>query len=271
MTEPESIGFAAPLGGKGRHALYGPPPWRFEGWSTSAVFRFDPADVRELIPEPLKLAGEPTCRLSLHDIICDYGFGKSFAQKNPDQANFHEAIIGFLVEHEGVTGQWCPYSWCSTDAELTVGREYYGWPQKLGAMSLTRRPHKGWQRGDHVAALVSRGHRAVFDICVTLERQGDIEESGKTAFPNQSRAGNYFTETALPLPTDPPTLHRRMVATQMQDLIVGDMWSGSAEVNITAPELQFLKNAEVLGGRWHEISWVKPLPDRVVSERTTSL
>ncbi len=266
-----SEGFTAPMAAGGAHALYGPPPWKFEGWSTSAVLRFDPARAAELVPEPLKLVGEPVCRLSLHDIICDYGFGRAFTQENPDQVNFHEAIVGLLVEHDGLRGQWCPYSWCSTDAEFAVGREYYGWPQKLGQASLTRRPLKGWQLGDTVTALVTRGRRAVFDISVKLERQGDIEVSGKPLFPDQSQAGNYFTETSLPLPGQPAQVVRRMVATQMQDLWVDDMWSGSASVNVTAPELDFLKDAEVIGGRWHEISWVKPYPDKIVSERTVTL
>ncbi len=271
MPKTGTNGFAAPVTAGGRHALYGPPPWRFEGWSASAVLRFDPARAAEVIPEPLRLVGEPVCRLSLHDIVCDYGFGRAFTQEHPDQANFHEAIVGMLVEVDGMRGQWCPYSWCTTDAEFAVGREYYGWPQKMAEAKLTRRPLKGWEIGDTVTALVTRGRRAVFDMTVRLRRQGDIEVPGQTAFPDQSRAGNYFTETALPVPGEPPTLVRRMVATQMQDLWVDDMWSGAAEVNITAPELDFLKDAEVIGGRWHEIGWVKPYPDKIVAERTVPL
>ena len=259
-------GFAAPLGSRGKHALYGPPPWHFEGWSASAVLRIDAQEVQGIIPEPLKLAGEPTCRLSLHDIICDNGFGREYAQLNPDQAHFHEAIIGFLVEHEGIVGQWCPYSWCSSDAEFAVGREFYGWPQKLGTMSLTRQPLDGWKIGDHVTALVARGQRAVFDMSIRLDRQDDIPAiKDGHVYPNQARAGNYFTETVLPLPSLPMSVERRIVATQMQDLRVMNIWSGTAQIEVSTPELDFLKNAEVLGGRWHEISWTKPFPNSIVS------
>jgi len=271
MSHSTTHGFSAPVTAGGKHALYGPPPWRFEGWTSSSVLRFDPAHVADLIPEPLKLVGEPVCRLSLHDIICDYGFGRAFTQENPDQVNFHEAIVGFLVEHDGLRGQWCPYSWCSTDAEFAGGREYYGWPQKMGEMKQTRRPLKGWEVGDTVTSLVTRGRRAVFDMTVKLERQGDIEAVGQPMFPDQSQAGNYFTETALPHPDNPPAVIRRMVATQMQDLWVGGMWSGPATVNIVAPELDFLADAEVIGGRWHEISWIKPYPDKIVAERTVAV
>jgi len=54
-------------------------------------------------------------------------------------------------------------------------------------------------------------------------------------------------------------------------LWVGDMWSGPATVNIAAPELDFLADAEVIGGRWHEISWVKPYPDKIVAERMVAV
>lgn len=265
-------GFSAPMSPAGAHALYGPPPWHFEGWSVSVLFEFDPDAVKDLIPEPLSLWGDPICRLSVHDIICDYGFGKEFTQRNPDQAHFHEAIVGFMTEYDGIVGQWCPYSWCSTDAEFAVGREFYGWPQKLGAMSLTRRPLAGWSAGDIVTGLVSRGNRAVYDLSVTLERKGDLKKSDNLSqFPTQSRASTYFTETALPDPGAQNRVERRLVCTSMKDAKVADLWSGPAEANITAPELSFLRGAEPLGGRWHETSWIKPYPERVIAKRLVAV
>jgi acetoacetate decarboxylase len=263
----EANGYTAPMSPDGAHALYGPPPWRFEGYSASVLFEVDAGAMRALVPEPLALVGPPTCRLSVHDIICDYGFGKEFAQRNPDQAHYHEAIVGFLTEHHGVLGQWCPYSWCSSDAEFAGGRELYGWPQKLGSMSLTRRPLAGWQTGDIVTGLVTRGNRAVFDIAVTLEREGDVPQETDASFPDQSQASQYFTETALPNPMNPGQVERRLLLTAMADMTVGDLWSGSAEVNITAPELAFLRDARILGGRTHEVRWIKPDPTRLISRR----
>ncbi len=264
----EFDGFSAPLSPGGAHALYGPPPWRFEGYSASVLLEVDGEAMRALIPEPLSLSGPAACRLSVHDIICDYGFGREFTQRNPDQAHYHEAIVGFLTETDGIKGQWCPYSWCSTDAEFAGGRELYGWPQKMGSMSLTRRPLAGWRVGDIVTGLVSRGNRAVFDISVSLERQGDLpQEATQASFPDQSQVSQYFTETALPDPVNPGQVERRMILTPMIDMTVGDLWSGAGNVNITAPELDFLQDANILGGRAHEVSWTKPYPDRLISKR----
>jgi hypothetical protein len=61
-----------------------------------------------------------------------------------------------MVESDDAVGQYCAYLLCTTDAELAVGREFYGWAQKFGAMSLTRRPLAGCQSSDIVTGLVTR-------------------------------------------------------------------------------------------------------------------
>lgn len=261
-------GFSAPQDASGRISLYGPPPWHFEGFTASALLAFDPARVAPLIPPGLALSGAPVARLSVHDVVCDFGLGSAFAQKNPDQARFGEAILAFLVEHDGVAGQWCPYLWCTSDAELAVGREFYGWPQRLGAMSLTRRPFRGWRAGDVVTGIVSRGQRAIFEFAITLEREGDLQPTkrGLALFPSQAAANQHYTQTALPDPIAPGMVRRRLFRTPMHDVALRDTWSGTAEVHASAPELDVLKGSEALGGRWNVISWTKPYPEQLVQE-----
>jgi acetoacetate decarboxylase len=268
MTETGWRGIAAPLAGGGRFAAYGPPPWSFEGFSASVFLAFEPKAVADLIPPPLRLAGDPVCRLSAHDMICDYGWGERYTQENPDQSNFHEAVLGLMVEADGVLGQWCPYLWCDTEAEFAVGRELYGWQQRLGQMALTRRPlRRGWREGDRVAALLTRGRRSVFSFAITLERVGDLPPivDGLRLYPDQARANNHFMETVLPHPTE-RTVVRRLAVSAMVDTEVNGLWSGRASVEVAAPELAFLRNARVLGGRWHELSWKKPWPGRLIRE-----
>ncbi len=267
-SETNWRGFAAPQSADGRIALYGPPPWTFEGYAASVFLKFDPARVQHLIPSPLKLAGDPVARLSVHDIVCDYGLGLEFVQKNPDQARFGEAVVGFLVEYKGVVGQWCPYLWCTTDAEFAVGREFYGWPQRIGAMSLTRQPFRGWRKGDRVTGVVARGQRSVFAIGITLEHDQDLPDKvrGVTMYPPQAAANQHYTMTALPDPVTPATVRRRLFRTPMHQVVLQNTWSGSGEVRVTAPELQILSDAEALGGRWSVISWVKPYPEDLLLE-----
>mgnify|MGYP002640654599 CR=1 FL=1 len=252
----------------GRYALYGPPPWYFEGYSAAVLMTFDPEMVSALIPSPLKLTGSPVCRLTVHDMVCDYGFGERFMQEQPDQAHFGEAVIGFMVECEGVTGHWAPFLWCTTDAELAVGREFYGWQQRLGEMSLTRPPlRRSWRPGDTITGLVSRGRRPVFDIAVTLENEGDLPSQieGLNISMDPATTNHHYTETVLVHPTS-RVITKRMSCSSMDDVMVTNLWSGSASFNVHAPELAFLKNAKVLGGRWHELSWRKPWPNRLIRE-----
>ena len=261
-------GFSAPLAGGGAYALYGPPPWYFEGFSASVFLAFNPSDLADLLPPPLKFAGDPVCRLSLHDLICDYGLGERFMQEQPDQAHFGEAVLAVQVEHEGMLGQWCPFLWCTTDAEFAVGRELYGWQQRLGEMSLTRPPlRRSWRPGDVVTGLVTRGRRAVFNFSITLERAGDVPPvmDGLRLYPDQAKANNHFTETVLYRPIQ-REIQRTLLVSAMEETCVENIWSGSANVQITAPELAALKNTKVLGGRWHDLSWKKPWPSRVIRE-----
>ena len=261
-------GFSLPQDATGSLALYGSPPWRFEGVTASVFLAYDAPRAAQLVPPPLKLHGDPVARLSVHDVACDYGLGDAFVQRNPDLSHFGEAVIGFLVEHDGIVGQWCPYLWCTTDAEFAVGREFYGWPQQIGDMCLTRQPFRGWRAGDMVTGIVSRGCRAVFEFAIHLQRAGDLptEIDGLTMFPTQSAAHQHYTQTALPDPVEPAMVRRRLFRTPMQDVALDHTWSGSAEVRFAAPELGFLEDARPLGGRWSTIAWTKPYPEQLVLE-----
>ena len=256
-------GFSLPQDSTGELALYGPPPWHFEGVSASIFLSYDSQRAAALVPPPLKLFGDPVARLSVHDLVCDYGLGEEFVQRNPDIALLGEAVVGFLVEHDGVVGQWCPYLWCTTDAEFAVGREFYGWSQQIGEMCLTRKPFRGWRSGDAISGLVSRGNRAVFELEISLDNTG---EDPREMFPTQSTANHHYTQTALPDPVEPEIIRRRLYRTAMQDVEISDTWFGTGQVQIAAPELEFLVDSVPLGGRWSTISWTKPYPDQLVHE-----
>ncbi len=265
-------GFTSPLSPSGDVSLYGLPPWSFEGYAASVLLEFDPSSVDGLLPDSLRLAGAPVCRISVHDLICDYGKGEAFAQANPDLAHFHEAVVALMVEADGARGQWCPFLWCDQDAEFAIGREFYGWPQKLASMSLTRPPLlRSWTTGDVVTGLVSRGHRSLFEIQIMLERAGDvpIEPGRSPAFPQQTAASLHFTETIQTHPVDLSVMHR-LVSTTMEDVVVRNLWSGEAVFRSFADELSFLDGAKPLGGRWHELAWKKPWAKDVIREDSVS-
>lgn len=250
MSADRLVGASAPLDPTGSASLYGPPPWHFAGCSLTVIARCDAAAVAALIPAPLRPWGEPLVRFSVHWLACDLGFGRAWAQAHPEASQFHEAVVGIAVEDDAGAGYWDPFLWCDSDAELAVGREVYGWPQRQGTIALTR-PHAidGWQAGDRVTGLVSRLGRPVFEARAKLEGPGELDVP-TPAFVR------FFTERALPDPVSGRVV-RELFASEMADMRRSDVWRGDGELDLTAPELAPLRPQAIVGARWNRIAWTK--------------
>ncbi|MEM8854977.1 MAG: acetoacetate decarboxylase family protein [Pseudomonadota bacterium] len=243
-------GFSAPLSPDGGTAAYGPPPWRFCGRSLTVLAVCEADAIATLTPDPLRPVGDPVVRFSIHDLICDLGFGWDFAQRHPERSQFREAVIGLAVTDGTQSGFWDPFLWCDGEAEIAVGRELYGWPQREARLSMTR-PHtqRGWQPGDTAVGKITRFHAPVLELSVAVERQGDlaIDLPGWVTF---------FTERVLPDPTDGRVV-RELYASDMEDGHAADVFSGAASLTLHAPELQAFAPSRILGGRVNTISWTK--------------
>lgn len=243
-------GFVAAIDPTGHGALYGPPPWRFAGRSLTVIARCDAAAVRALLPAPLVPWGEPLVRFSVHALICDLGHGWDWAQAHPEASQFHESVVGIAAEHEGTIGYWDPFLWTDGDAELAVGREMYGWPQRLGSFALTApHPQRGWQAGDRCTGLVSRLGRGVLEAGLVLEKPGPLPA------PQPPFVG-FFVERALPDPAAEIVM-RELFLAQMREVKPDGHWHGRATLTLQAPELAPLAPREILGGQVNTISWVK--------------
>jgi acetoacetate decarboxylase len=243
-------GFVAAIDPTGQGALYGPPPWRFAGRSLTVIARCEAAALAALLPSPLRLWGEPLLRVSVHALICDLGHGWDWAQAHPEASQFHESVIGIAAEHDGTIGYWDPFLWTDGDAELAVGREMYGWPQRLGSFALTApHPQRGWRAGDRCTGLVSRLGRPVLEVGLRLAASGPL------AVPQPPFVG-FFVERALPDPAT-ETVSRELFLARMREVTPGEAWHGAATLALQAPELAALAPREVLGGQVNTISWVK--------------
>jgi acetoacetate decarboxylase len=243
-------GFAAPLDPTGTASLYGNGPWRFAGHSATVFARCDADAVRAVLPPPLEPWGEPIVRFSVHWLQCDLGFGGDFAAANPERSQFHEAVVGIAARCGDLVGYWDPFLWCDSDAEIAVGREMYGWPQRAGTLALTLpHPQHGRRPGDIVAGRVARLAHPVFDFALRIAAAGDL------AVPTPAFAG-FFTERVLPDPTDRSVIRELYVST-MADVAIADVFHGAATLNVSAPELQPLAVTQVLGGRVNTVSWTK--------------
>lgn len=252
MTDPAPSprGFVAARDPTGLGTLYGPPPWRFAGHSLTVIARCDAAVVRALLPAPLLPWGEPLVRFSVHRLICDLGHGWTWAQAHPEASQLHECVVGIAAQHDGVIGYWDPFLWTDSDAELAVGREMYGWPQRLGTLALTApHPQRGWSIGDRSAGLVSRLGRGV------LELQLSIAAAGGLPAPAPPFVG-FFVERMLPDPATARVTSELFLA-EMREVTIADPWHGSATLTLHAPELALLAPSEILGGQVNTVSWIK--------------
>lgn len=252
-------GFSAPLSPGHHISSYGPPPWRFAGRSLTVVAECDPDGIAALVPAPLRSADDKALvRFSIHRLMCDLGYGWEFAQSNPERCQFHEAVVGLSVEHQGRTGFWDPFLWCDGEAEIAVGREMYGWPQRAASLTLTEpHPQSGWRIGDRVVGKVSRFHDTVMTLSLTIDRTGDLDID----LPGFS---TFFTERALP---DPATgqVTRQLFASTMADVVVDGLHAGEADLVLAAPELEGLQPVRVIGGRINTVAWTKGRAHAVAS------
>jgi acetoacetate decarboxylase len=248
--------FAAPIHPDA--TLYGAPPWRFTGRSLTVLAECD--GVAALVPALLRPVSD-VVRFSVHELQCDLGFGWDWAQRNPHRSQFREAVVGIAVEHDGRVGHWDPFLWTDGDAELAVGREMYGWPQRLGHMALTApHPIRGAAIGDHVAGRVGRLTEGVFSCGVTLEREGEPD------VPQPPFVG-FFTERALPDPAR-RLLVRELFFSEMRGVQVSGVFSGPATLDLIAPELRALGPRRVLAGKVNAVAWVKDASVLVASSET---
>ena len=249
MTTDHRKGIAAPLDASGKAALYGPPPWRFAGHSLTVVARCAPGGIAELLPPELEPTDEPLVRFSAHWLQCDLGFGPDFAAAHPERSQFHEAVVGVAASHLGVPGFFDPFLWCDSDAEIAVGREMYGWPQRYGSIALALpHPMRGRRGGERLSARVSQPGAPVFDLSVTTEREGPLGIG--PAFVR------FYTERVLPDPARGLSV-REVFASDMKDVEIANCWSGPASLNLDAPELAGLVVEEMIGGQANAVTWIK--------------
>jgi acetoacetate decarboxylase len=229
--------------------LYGAFPWRFFGHTMTVLAECDARAVAALVPAPLKPWGAPIVRFSVHELTCDLGFGRAWALANPHRSRLREAVVGIAVEHDGVVGHWDPFLWTDSDAECAVGREMYGWPQRIGTLAVTLPdPFGGFAAGDVVSGRVARFTDPVFRADIVLERSGEPE------VPQPPFVG-FYTERALPDPAARRVV-RELFFSEMAALRHGEAMTGRAEIQVFAPELAALK-PRAIAGRVGAIAWVK--------------
>jgi hypothetical protein len=138
--EPESVrGFFYPRTATGAASLIPAPPWLYSGDLLTIEYRTDPSRVRELLPEPLELAGEDPGAVAL--IWADWQSCSTGAEEllDPVRAQYKEMFAVVRCSYRGETYSRCVYIWVDKDFAIARGI-HQGYPKKLGSVHMTR-PH----------------------------------------------------------------------------------------------------------------------------------
>jgi len=250
MTTTGLKGYSQPRDRSGKYALWDCIPWTFQGHTVTVFLRLDDtAWIDNVLPNGFT-AHSGLVRLTAHQMTCTFGRDWDWALRNPNLSQFHEAVVACEVEYQGRVGHYDPFCWTYSDAEMAEAREGFGWPMRYGEISQTNPPVDGWSAGCHAAVIVSRYNRAVYEMDVALEKEGDLPAAGLAA-----EHPDFFTCRMLPRMWEPGVTDVDVAMAEMGEFRVGGFWHGPATVLFTAPELDDLKKAEVLGGRvnWHYI------------------
>ena len=176
---------------------FGVGPWHFEGETLTIFVESDPASLQPYFPSPIEPSGAPIFRLTVHALRSDCGMGHEWAARNPRRSQFHEAVVAFNAEIDGVEGNWDPFMWTEAEPQLCVGREMYGFSMRLGEIALTRRPAlRGWRKGEIVTAECSQDGRLAFAVTMTLGVSVYAGEPDATACINRADSALYLGKAA---------------------------------------------------------------------------
>jgi hypothetical protein len=128
--------------------LYGKPPFEYrEARQLLVEFRTDPRVLRQLVPPPLTPNKDAKVFVSTADFLCS-GFGRYLEAHVFTHATFQRRLVNFSI-----------YLILDNDVAIGAGREIWGFPKKLGRLTLE-------MKDDIVSTTVERGGRTIIDAAV---------------------------------------------------------------------------------------------------------
>lgn len=135
----------------------------------SLVFRTDPAFVADVVPRPLRPAPEP--------------LAQAFVARYP-RTNFgvtyNEAAMFVPVTHRGEPGAYCLTMPVDDDVAMIGGREQFGFPKKIAAITLDC-------DGDTVVGRVARKGSEILTLEAELTEPADVDQNRPPGMRPRSR------------------------------------------------------------------------------------
>jgi acetoacetate decarboxylase len=210
--------------------LYGKPPFEYrEAKQMTVAFRTDPGVLRELVPEPLVPNEDAMMFLSSSEFMCT-GFGRYLEAHLNTHATFDGRLVNFSV-----------YLVLDSDVAIGAGREIWGFPKKLGRLTLD-------MKDDVVRTTVERGGCQIIEAAVHLAELGTEEDLGGTP---EWITRRFIPNVSLSAPPDIDQL----TSTTLTNVVTNDVYMGAATLafgSSPADRLEVIPINEVTGGFYFE-------------------
>jgi acetoacetate decarboxylase len=206
--------------------LYGKPPFEYrEATQMTVEFTTDPSVLRELVPEPLIPNEDAKVYVSSAEFLSS-GFGR-----------YLEAHIFTHATYEGRLVNFSMYLVLDSDVAIGAGREIWGFPKKLGRLTLD-------MKDDVVRTTVERGGITLIDAAVHLAELGTEEDLGGTP---EWVAHRFIPNVSNSAPPDIDQL----TSTTLTNVVTQDVYKGAATLafgSSPSDRLELLPVNEVTGG-----------------------
>ncbi|MBW2444379.1 MAG: acetoacetate decarboxylase family protein [Deltaproteobacteria bacterium] len=208
--------------------LYGKPPFEYRDAKQMTVqFRTDPAVLRDLVPPPLTPNEDATVFVSSAEFLSS-GFGRYLEAHVFTHATFEDRLVNFSL-----------YLVLDSDVAIGAGREIWGFPKKLGRLTLD-------MKDDVVRTTVERGGCTIIEAAVHLAELGSEEDLGGTP---EWVAHRFIPNVSLSAPPDIDQL----TSTTLTNVVTHDVYTGGATLafgSSPADRLEVIPIHEITGGSY---------------------
>ncbi len=168
----------------------------------TVAFKTDPKVLRQLVPPPLTPNKDSLMFAQVVDFLCS-GVGRYYEAHISTHATYDRRFVNFSI-----------YMILDSDVAMGAGREIWGYPKKLGRLTLDT-------TDDVVRATVERGGFTVIDASMRMQSMMPAEDLGGTT---EWVTRKFIPNVALGAPPDVDQL----TTTTLTNMQIGDVHCGPA-------------------------------------------
>jgi len=206
--------------------LYSRPPYEYRDTrQLLVIFRTDPKLLARLVPAPLVADRDGTMFVAISEFFVS-GFG-----------HYHEINMSALATFKRRPVNYGLYLVLDNDIAICGGREIWGFPKKLGEVSLEH-------RDGIMTGRVSRGGLLLVEAAVQLLEFGKPEDLAGSA--------EYVSRKLIPSVSNalPPDVFQ-LTSTTLQNIVIREVHKGPATLRFglsPADRLHEIPVREIVGG-----------------------